>query len=53
MSIKCISKESKNILSMLIMTKVQLLMSHFNNDLDDDVLITISDTNYSNDWISL
>ncbi len=53
MSIECISEESKNISSMLIMTEIQLLTSHFNNDLDDDVLITISDTNYSNDWISL
>ncbi len=34
---------------MLIMTEVQLLTLHFNNDLDDDVLITISDTDYSND----
>jgi len=34
---------------MLIMTEVQLLISHFNNDLDDDVLVTISDTDYSND----
>ncbi len=35
------------------MTEVQLLTSHFNNNLDDDVLITISDTDYSNDWIFL
>ncbi len=49
MSIECISEESKNISSMLIMTEVQLLISHFNNDLDDDVLVTISDTDYSND----
>jgi hypothetical protein len=48
-SIECISEESKNISSMLIMTEVQLLTLHFNNDLDDDVLITISDTDYSND----
>ncbi len=52
-SIECISEESKNISSMLIMTEVQLLTSHFNNDLDDDVLITIFDTDYSNDWIFL
>ncbi len=49
MSIECISEESKNISSMLIMIEVQLLISHFNNDLDDDVLITIFDTDYSND----
>ncbi len=49
MSIECISEEIKNISSMLIMIEVQLLTSHFNNDLDDDVLITISDTDYSND----
>ncbi len=52
-SIECISEESKNISSMLIMTEVQLLTSYFNNDLDNDVLITISDTDYSNDWIFL
>jgi len=49
MSIECISEESKNISSMLIMIEVQLLIFHFNNDLDDDVLITIFDTDYSND----
>jgi len=49
MSIECISEEDKNISSMLIMTEVQLLTLHFNNDLDDDVLVTISDTDYSND----
>ncbi len=53
MNIECISEESKNISSMLIMTEVQLLISHFNNDLDNNVLITIFDTDYSNDWISL
>ncbi len=31
----------------------QLLTPHFNNDLGDDVLVTTSDTGYSNDWISL
>jgi len=46
MSIECISEENKNISSMLIMIEVQLLISHFNNDLDDDVLVTIFDTNY-------
>ncbi len=49
MSIEYISEESKNISSMLIMIEVQLLISDFNNDLDDDVLITIFDTDYSND----
>jgi len=39
--------------SLQIANEVQLLTSHFNNNLDDDVLITISDTDYSNDWISL
>ena len=33
----------------LIMTEVHILISHFNIDLDDDVLVTISDTDYSND----
>ncbi len=47
--IECISGGGKNISSMLIMTEVQLLMPHFNNDLGDDVLVTTSDTGYSND----
>ncbi len=51
--IECISGGGKDISSMLIMTGVQLLTPHFNNDLGDDVLITTSDTGYSNDWISL
>ncbi len=49
MSIECINEESKNISSMLIMTEVHILIFYFNNDLDDDVLVTISDTDYSND----
>jgi len=49
MSIECINEKDKNISSMLIMIEVQFLTSHFNNDLDDDVLITIFDTDYSND----
>ncbi len=53
MSIECISEGSKNISSMLIMTEVQILVSHFNNDLVNDMLVTISETDYSNDWISL
>ncbi len=44
---------SCSMIAMLIMTEVQLLTSHFNNDLGNDVLITISETGYSNDWISL
>jgi len=49
MSIECISEESKNISSMLIMIEVQLLIFHFNNNLNNDMLVTISDTDYSND----
>jgi len=51
--IECISGGGKDIPPMLIMTGVQLLAPHFNNDLGDDVLVTTSDTGYSNDWISL
>jgi len=49
MSIECISKKNKNISSMLIIIEVHILISHFNNDLNDDVLVTISETDYSND----
>ena len=51
--IECISGGGKDIPPMLIMTGVQILAPHFNNDLADDMLVTTSETGYSNDWISL
>jgi hypothetical protein len=51
--IECISGGGKDIPPMLIMTEVQILAPHFNNDLADDMLVTTSETGYSNDWISL
>ncbi len=47
--IECINGGGKDIPPMLIMTGVHILAPHFNNDLGDDVLITTSDTDYSND----
>ena len=51
--IECINGTDKDISPMLILQKVNLLFSHFNNDIDDDVIFTTSNTGYSNDWISL
>jgi hypothetical protein len=47
--IECINGGGKDIPPMLIMTGVHILASHFNNDLDDDVLVTTSETGYFND----
>ena len=51
--IECINNTDKDILSMLILQKINLLFSHFNNDIDDEMIFTTSNTDYSNDWISL
>ena len=51
--IECINGTGKDISPMLILQGVNLLSSHFNNDIDDEVVFTTSDTGYSNDWISL
>jgi hypothetical protein len=52
-AIECINGTGLNIPPMLITTGVQILAPFFNNDLDDDIIITTADTGYTNDWISL
>ncbi len=47
--IECINGTGKDISSMLILQEVNLLSFHFNNDIDDEVIFTTSDTGYSND----
>jgi len=47
--IECINGTGKDIPPMLILQGVNLLSSHFNNDIDDEVIFTTSDTGYSND----
>ncbi len=51
--IECINDTDKDILSMLILQRVNLLFFHFNNDIDDEIIFTTLNTDYSNDWISL
>ncbi len=51
--IECINDTDKDISSMLILQKINLLFSHFNNDIDDEMIFTTLNTDYSNDWISL
>jgi len=46
--IECINGTGKDIPPMLILQRVNLLSSHFNNNIDDDVVFTTSDTGYSN-----
>ncbi len=48
-AIECINGTGKDIPPMLILQRVNLLSFHFNNDIDDDVVFTTSDTGYSND----
>ncbi len=47
--IECINDTDKDISSMLILQKINLLFSHFNNDIDDEMIFTTSNTDYSND----
>ena len=49
MIIECINNTDKDISSMLILQKVNLLFFHFNNNIDDDVIFTTLNTDYSND----
>ncbi len=42
--IECINDTDKDISPMLILQRINLLFSHFNNDIDDDVIFTTSDT---------
>ena len=51
--IECINDTGKDISPMLILQRINLLFSHFNNDINDEIIFTTSNTNYSNDWISL
>ncbi len=51
--IECINDTGKDISPMLILQRVNLLFFHFNNDIDDEMIFTTSNTDYSNDWISL
>ncbi len=53
MIIECINNIDKDISLMLILQKINLLFFYFNNDIDDDVIFTTSNTDYLNDWISL
>lgn len=49
----CINREGEDIPPILILTGIQQLMPWFNNDLDDNIAITMAETGFTNDWISL
>jgi hypothetical protein len=51
--IECINDTRFSILSFLIMTKILIMNSWVNNDLNDKMILFIADTNCSNDWLSL
>lgn len=48
-AIESISGGGKDIPPTIILTGINLLIPHFQNDIDDDVLFTTSETGYSND----
>lgn len=50
---ECINDVRKDILPMLILIRIQQIAPWFNNDLDDDIVITTTETRYTNDWIFL
>ena len=50
--IECINGVGGNIPPMLILTGIQLA-PWFNNDMDDNIAVTTTETGYTNDWISL
>lgn len=51
--IECINGVGSDVPPMLVVTGVQFLALFFNNDLLDNVIVTIFKTGYSNEWISL
>ena len=52
-TMKCINVTRLNIPPMLILTRVNILELFVNNDLNDDVLITMFESDYSNDYLAL
>lgn len=47
-AIKCINRIFKNILLMLIVTKIQQLVPFFNNNLSDNIIVSIIKIEYIN-----
>ena len=52
-AVECINATGLDIPPMLILTRVNILEPFVNNDLNDDVLITVSESGYSNDYLAL
>lgn len=51
--VECINGAGQDIPPMLIIAGVNILAPWFNNDLAGDILLTVSDSGYADDWISL
>ncbi len=47
--IECINDTGLSISSFLIMTEILIMNSWINNDLNDEMILSTADTNYSND----
>ena len=52
-AVECINAIGCSIPSFLILTGALIMNSWVNNDLSDDVVLSVADTGYSNDWLSL
>ena len=50
---ECINGVGRDIPPMFILTGIQQLAPWFNNNLDDDIVITTAKTGYTNNWIFL
>lgn len=52
-AIECINAMNFSISFFLILTGAMIMQSWINNDLSNDVVLTVAETGYSNDWLSL
>ena len=52
-AVECVNATGLSIPSFLILTGSMIMQSWINNDLPDDVVLTVAETGYSNDWLSL
>lgn len=52
-AIECINAINLNIWSFLILTGAIIIESWINNNLSNNMLLTVANTSYSNDWLSL
>ena len=52
-AMECINGDGGDIPPLLFLTAIQQLAPWYNNDLDSEIATTVSETGFTNDWISL